>query len=112
MNQLSYIAMPGVRVRDCPVNVSRIIEVVTRHTGIHHDIMKKKTRKREVVYARQLCIWLIAHYRLLTLEATGKLFGGRDHTTCIHSKQKINDLMFSDPVVKEDVQNFIIKLGK
>lgn len=61
------------------------------------------TRKREIVYVRQMMMFFLAKYTCLTLESIGDMFGGKDHTTVIHSVDTIKDLSDAYPAVKDQV---------
>jgi hypothetical protein len=51
------------------------------------------SRKRARVLARQTCMYLLDKYRAGTLEQIGRMFGGRDHSTVIHSKNAIQNII-------------------
>lgn len=72
----------------------RIIkQVVCQHTGVDAALLNMKTRKREVVLARQYCMYLLYLCSDMSLKAIGREFGGRDHSTVIHAKTTIQDLI-------------------
>lgn len=72
--------------------VFTIIRIVFEHTKVSYEEMKHKTRKREVVQARQIAMTLIRDFTKLSLKNIGMKFGGRDHSTCIHACNTIDDL--------------------
>lgn len=86
------------------VTIDTIQEVVADHFEVTIADMKSKSRKKESVYPRQLAMFLAKEYTDLPLKSIGYHFGGRDHSTVIHSIQSINELMGSDPDVEETVQ--------
>ena len=63
----------------------------------------QKTRKREIVQARQITMYLAKAFTKNSLKTIGEHFGGRDHTTVIHSCQTVKDLMDTDTVFRENV---------
>jgi len=65
-----------------------------------------KSRKRELVYARQLFCYVSRQVSNASLKTIG-LFLDRDHTTVIHSSDTIIDLMPNYPYVKQDVVNIM-----
>ena len=67
------------------------------------DKLKDKTRKRAIVQARQLSMYLAKSLTKNSLKSIGKHFGGRDHSTVIHSCQAVQDLMDTDQKFKEAV---------
>lgn len=54
------------------------------------------SRKRELVVARQLCMYFMKHQTKLSLKSIGAAFSGRDHSTVIYALQTIEDLMSTD----------------
>ena len=86
------------------VTIDTVQEIVADHFEVSIADMKSKSRKKENVYPRQLAMFLAKEYTDLPLKSIGYHFGGRDHSTVIHSIQAINELMGSDPDVDETVQ--------
>ena len=73
------------------VNPDKIISTVCDYFNIgYQDIIGKKKNK-EVVEPRMIAIYLISELLNLPLVNIGKIFGGRDHTTIMHSRDKITD---------------------
>ncbi len=62
-----------------------------------------KNRKREVVYKRQVFMYFLKEKTDLSLNQIGVKFS-RDHTTVIHARNVINDLIFSDPQVRKEIE--------
>ena len=59
--------------------------------------------KREIVQARQITMYLAKAFTKNSLKTIGEHFGGRDHTTVIHSCQTVKDLMDTDSLFRENV---------
>ena len=89
---------------DKEVTIDTILEVVADYFQISIADMKSKSRKKESVYPRQLAMYLAKEYTDLPLKSIGYHFGGRDHSTVIHSIQSINELMAVDHDVEETIQ--------
>lgn len=70
-----------------------IIQMVCEETGIELSEVLSRTKKREVVIARQLICYFSKTHTGLSLKKIGEALGGRDHTTVIHSCQTIEDLL-------------------
>jgi chromosomal replication initiator protein len=58
--------------------------------------LRMKTRRRPVVLARQIAMYLVHKYTKMALVAIGELFGGFDHTTILHSCATVEDLKSTD----------------
>jgi chromosomal replication initiation ATPase DnaA len=93
------------------VTISMIIRKVSEKTGITHAEMCMKTRKRAIVEARQMLMWLLRHYTKLSFSQIGAYFAQNghvfDHSTTIYACKAIDNLIFSDKKFKS-----IIKLIK
>ncbi len=87
------------------VSIDYIQKTVCEHFGVPLEKLKEKTRKRAIVQARQLSMFLAKNYTKNSLKSIGKHFGGRDHSTVIHSCQAIQNLLDTDTKFKENVQD-------
>ncbi|AXI24053.1 chromosomal replication initiator protein DnaA [Cardinium endosymbiont of Sogatella furcifera] len=70
---------------------------IVAHYNISLDDLKGKSRKKEIVVARQIAMHLTKKYTTHSLKSIGSYFGGRDHTTVIHALQVIDNLLNKDP---------------
>ena len=89
---------------DKEVTIDTIQEIIADFFQITIADLKSKSRKKEVVYPRQLAMYLAKEYTDLPLKSIGYHFGGRDHSTVIHSIQSVNLLMDETPDVEETLQ--------
>lgn len=82
-------------VKDTSVKVSieEIQRIVCEHFEIPPDMLKAKTRKQEVVTARQIAMYLCKELTDSSLKTIGLHFGGRDHSTVIHACQSVEEEM-------------------
>lgn len=85
------------------VSIEYIQKTVCEHFNVPVEKLKEKTRKRAIVQARQLSMFLAKNFTKNSLKVIGKHFGGRDHSTVIHSCQAIQNLLDTDPKFKESV---------
>lgn len=65
--------------------VENIISVVASYFGITPEELQKKTRRGNIVHARQICTFLIRKYTNVSKYALGRVYFGQDHSTVIHS---------------------------
>jgi chromosomal replication initiator protein len=86
-----------------PINIDQIQHVVCEFFDIPEDLLRAKTRKQEVVNARQVAMYLSKELTNSSLKTIGLHFGGRDHSTVIHSCQTIHDRITSDSSFKQNV---------
>jgi chromosomal replication initiator protein len=85
------------------VTVSFIQNLVAEHFQVSVDTLSGKTRKRSIVIARQLSMFLAKKLTDKSLKTIGEMFGGRDHSTVIYSCKTVQDLMETDRVFKDTV---------
>ncbi|MGK0388485.1 MAG: chromosomal replication initiator protein [Maribacter sp.] len=85
------------------ITVEFIQELVADHFDVSVDKLQGKTRKRQVVIARQLSMYLSKKMTNKSLKAIGENFGGRDHSTVIYSCKAVQDLLDTDAIFKDTV---------
>ena len=68
----------------------KIISVVCDYFNISYQDIIGKKKNKEIVEPRMIAIYLISELLNLPLVNIGKIFGGRDHTTIMHSRDKIS----------------------
>ncbi len=92
------------------VSIDFIQKSVCEYFDIPVDQLKEKTRKRAIVQARQLSMFLAKHFTKNSLKMIGKHFGGRDHSTVIHSCYAIQNLMDTDQKFRDSVKEIQKKI--
>jgi len=85
------------------ITIDSIQKMVCEYFDVSYDKLLAKTRKREIVQARQITMYLAKSFTKNSLKTIGEHFGGRDHTTVIHSCQTVKDLMDTDSTFRESV---------
>lgn len=68
-----------------------IIDAVCNYFGITNADIVGKKKSKDVVEPRMIAIYLISEILEIPLVSIGKMFGGRDHTTIMHARDKISD---------------------
>ena len=79
-----------------PLTIETIQRTVCEYFSIPEDLIRAKTRKQEVVNARQIAMYLAKEMTNCSLKTIGLHFGGRDHSTVIHAYQSVEDQMRID----------------
>ena len=79
----------------------RIREIVARRWRVRADALTSKRRTKDLTVPRQVAMFLIKESFDLSLGRIGELFGGRDHSTVIHSIRKVEEEMERDPAFRE-----------
>jgi chromosomal replication initiator protein len=81
------------------INITDIIDVVTRHYDVRLADLQSKKRSQSITMPRQICMYLARNLTRHSLEEIGGHLGGRDHTTVMHACSKIGDAEKSDPKI-------------
>ena len=88
-----------------------IIAETSRYFGIDEQVIKGSARSREVVNARQAAMYLVRRMTALSTPDIGREFGGRDHTTVLHSLDQIEKKMKSDPSFSQTIKEITININ-
>ena len=89
-----------------------VINAVTGFYHIEKSDITGKSKKKEVVIPRQICCYLMCELLSLPLVSIGKELGGRDHTTMLYSRDKVEEMCrTNDRIAKDvdDIKNIILK---
>ncbi len=86
-----------------PITIEAIQRTVCEYFNIPEDLIRAKTRKQEIVNARQIAMYLAKELTNSSLKTIGLHFGGRDHSTVIHAYQSVEDQMHLDPKYQTNV---------
>ena len=92
------------------ITVGFIQKLVAEHFDVPVEKLQGKTRKRSIVIARQLSMYLAKNLTDKSLKAIGENFGGRDHSTVIYSCKTVQDLMETDIIFKDTVSELEKKI--
>ena len=92
------------------VTIPRIQEAVSQRFGVTLDELVSPRRSQAVAYPRQVAMYLSRELTDASLPMIGKQFGGRDHTTVIHAKDKITRLIREDRSVYNLVQELTARI--
>jgi chromosomal replication initiator protein len=93
------------------ISIDFIQKVVSEYFDIPIDTMKSKTRRREVVQARQLAMYFAKNHTKASLATIGALCGGRDHATVLHACKTVNNLVDTDKRFKGFVDDIEKKIS-
>lgn len=85
------------------VSIELIQKITADHFGFPDDLMRAKTRKKEISQARQIAMYLSKTLTDSSLKTIGLHFGGRDHSTVIHAIQCMEQALLSDDKIKEAI---------
>jgi chromosomal replication initiator protein len=92
------------------VSIKRIQDLVAERFELTHDELCGEKRSQNIVYPRQVAMYLSRELTDSSLPKIGKEFGGRDHTTVIHATSKISRLIKEDRSVYNLVQELTARV--
>ncbi len=94
------------------VTVDDIINVVCKHFGIDTAVIHTKSRKREVVQARQVAMYLAKNHTDFSTAKIGSLIGQKDHATVLHACKTIKELKEVDKTFRAEIDDIQSALKK
>lgn len=97
---------------DEALSIDVIIDVVCRYYKVSREDLIGKKKSKDIVYPRQMCIYLITEILSMPLAAIGQIMGGRDHTTIMYARDKIAEELKSNTHIKtacQDIRNLIYR---
>jgi len=86
------------------LNISTIQQLVAREWGVTPEGLRSKTRTKLLTVPRQVAMFLTRNLLGTQLIEIGNAFGGRDHSTVIHSIDKTSSAINTDPTLRNRVQ--------
>jgi chromosomal replication initiator protein len=92
------------------VTIERIQEIISDRFGLSLDELCGDRRSQNIVYPRQVAMYLSRELTDSSLPKIGKQFGGRDHTTVIHATSKIARMIREDRSVYNLVQELTARI--
>ncbi len=99
-----------VTVNSEDVSISRIRSTVSEYFGIPNEVLLSNTRKREIVQARQIAMYLCRNMTRKSLNTIGSEFGGKNHATVLHACATVGDLMATDRSFRQYINDIEKKL--
>ena len=104
-----YVAKRGRRHRP---SLHEIALATARHFSLRLADLRSPVRRRALVVARGVAVYLARQLTEESLQQIGGYFGGRDHSTVMHSCRKTEDLLGRDPAVREAIDGLKKTLWK
>lgn len=92
------------------VSVQEVVKMIANFYNIEEASIYEKTRRKEVVRPRQVIMFLLREDFHISFPTIGEKLGGRDHTTVIHSCDKIKNEIRSDSVLNQEIHQIRLML--
>jgi len=94
-----------IRAREARrVRIEDILRIVSRHYKVPRNDLLSSRRSRDVVRPRQIAMYLAKSLTSRSLPEIGRRFGGRDHTTVLHSVRKVEQMMKDDGDLCQEIE--------
>ena len=90
---------------------SIIVGYICSYFHVDEETLRGQSRSRDAVAARQIAMYLIRRMTSMSLNDIGKEFGDRDHSTILHSLDKVESTMRSDPAFAEKVKEITTNIN-
>lgn len=92
------------------ISIDYIQKVVCDFFNLSPDMLQSKTRKREIVQARQIAMYFSKSLTKTSLAAIGSQIGGKDHATVLHACKTVNNLLDTDKRFRSQIADIEKKL--
>lgn len=92
------------------VSVQEVVKTIANFYGVEEASIYEKTRRREVVRPRQLIMFILREDFRISFPTIGDKLGGRDHTTVIHSCEKVKGDLKFDSVLSQELNQIRMML--
>ena len=89
------------------ITIDKIQKLVSDYFNVTLSDMKGKKRTKQITFPRQIAMYIIREITDYSTTEIGLEFGGRDHTTVMHSCQRIEDRMKTDSTIEPTIQELI-----
>ncbi len=86
------------------VSIKDVVKLVSEHYNLDEASIYEKTRRKEIVRARQVVMYILREDFNVSYPLIGQKLGGKDHTTVIHSYLKIKSDLKSDPQLLQELE--------
>ena len=93
----------AVKIDNEPLTIDDILDTVCNHFNVTTAAVASRSRKRDYVTARQVSMYLAQKYTKMPASRIGKLIGGRDHSTVIHSCTQIEQRIKTDKLFSDEI---------
>ena len=93
------------------MSYKEVVKIIADFYKIEEEIIYEKTRKKEVIKPRQIIMYILREDFSISYPSIGEKLGGRDHTTVIHSCEKIKREVKDDTLLFKEIQEIRSIIG-
>lgn len=107
LNEVKNLIKHSIRPKK-NVSVQDIVKLVSEYYNLDEKLIYEKTRRKEIVKARQMIMFVLREDFSTSYPTIGQKLGGKDHTTVIHSYEKIKNDLKGDPNLMKELEDIRI----
>lgn len=107
VNEVKNLLKNNIKPRK-NVSIKDVVKTVSTYYNLEEMVVYEKTRRKEIVKARQVVMYLLREDFNVSYPLIGQRLGGKDHTTVIHSYLKIKEDLKNDPQLLQELEQIRI----
>jgi chromosomal replication initiator protein len=107
INEIKALIKNSVKPKKS-ISIDSVVKLVSDYYNLDERIIYEKTRRKEIVRARQIIMFVLREDFNESYPAIGAKLGGKDHTTVIHSYEKIKQELTKDPHLMKEIEDIRI----
>jgi chromosomal replication initiator protein len=100
-----------IETQDKKVTIEQIQKRVGEHFGLRAQDLKVRSNSKQIAFPRQVAMFLVKQLTSASLPEIGRQFGGKHHTTVLHSINKIETLRHSDKDLNKTINRLLDAFG-
>ena len=96
------------------LSIEKVQKIVCDYFNITRDSLLSKSRKRQIVQARQIAMYMSRNLVGCSLTTIGAELGGKDHATVVHACTTVSNLMSTDKIFRQyvgDIERMLVPSG-
>ncbi len=90
------------------VSIEDVVKKIATFYNLNESIIYEKTRRKEIVRARQIIMYILREEFSISFPLIGQKLGGKDHTTVIHSCEKVRKDLENNPSLQKELDDIKI----
>ena len=104
INDVKTILKNNIRTKKS-ISIPDVVKLISDYYQISESFIYKKTRRKDIVRPRQIVMYVLREDFDISYPMIGDKLGGRDHTTVIHSYEKIKKELKDDPHLSKEIDD-------
>lgn len=110
LNEIKDLVKNSIKQKKL-LSYKEVVKIISDFYKISEEIIYEKTRKKEVIKPRQIIMYILREDFSISYPSIGEKLGGRDHTTVIHSCEKIKKDILVDSILSREIQEIRSIIG-